>query len=52
MRELFRGTTGTSEARVEWDGLDAEGHLVPPGLYVAHVTAAGREAMRRITLLR
>lgn len=37
--------------RVAWDGLDASGNIVPPGIYYYKLSAAGEERLRRLRVL-
>ena len=49
-RRLHRGET--RNAQVFWDGRDASGGLVPPGVYFVRVEAGGRARTVRVALLR
>lgn len=49
--ELADATPATGRASYAWDGQDAEGQVVPPGLYVARIhleTDAGDETLYRL----
>jgi len=37
--------------RVAWDGLDASGNIVPPGIYYYKLSAGGEERLRRLRVL-
>lgn len=37
---------------LRWDGLDARGQRVPPGIYFIELSAAGERRMRRVAMLR
>lgn len=50
-RELRRVST-SANGQVFWDGRDADGRAVPPGVYLARVAAGGREAFTRFVLVR
>ncbi|NOT35179.1 MAG: hypothetical protein HOP12_13615 [Candidatus Eisenbacteria bacterium] len=50
-RELRRFST-SANGQVVWDGRDADGRAVMPGVYFLRVLAGGREAVARIVLLR
>ena len=39
-------------ARVVWDGIDAHGERVPPGIYFVRLMAGGRSAERKLVVLR
>ena len=46
IREIvFRGITGGGDI-YSWDGLDDNGHIVLPGIYVVHLGIAGDRGMR------
>ncbi len=46
IREIvFRGITGGGDI-YSWDGLDDNGHIVLPGIYVVHLGIAGEQGMR------
>jgi hypothetical protein len=38
--------------RLQWDGRDARGAVVPPGIYRARLFVAGRTLERRVALVR
>lgn len=44
-------TRGAGTTRLAWDGRDAAGARVPPGLYFARVTAGGETLVRRVIAL-
>ncbi|HTK31676.1 MAG TPA: two-component regulator propeller domain-containing protein [Candidatus Saccharimonadaceae bacterium] len=48
LRRLSAGANG----QILWDGRDADGKVVRPGLYFIRVEAGGRSAVARVTLLR
>lgn len=48
--DLDHGTPGTH--RVDWDGRDASGHRVTPGVYLSRLNVAGRVLERRVVLTR
>lgn len=41
-----------AERSVSWNGTDAQGRAVPPGIYLIRMCAAGCNESRRITVLR
>ena len=45
-----RGAAGgpVCDARLTWDGTTADGRIVPPGVYLTKLTAAGAHFFRRI----
>jgi ligand-binding sensor domain-containing protein len=47
-----RELSGAANGRVFWDGHNASGEMVRPGLYFVRFEAGGRSAVARITLLR
>ena len=49
---LVRRLGAAANGDILWDGLDDNGHLVRPGLYLVRVEAGGRAATVRVTLLR
>jgi len=44
--------TGAQGPEVHWDGRDADGRALRPGLYVAKLESAGRTATARVPFLR
>ena len=48
VRTLARGTFAAGEHAQTWDGRDATGRPVPPGLYFARLVAAGGQRSQRI----
>jgi hypothetical protein len=40
--------TSGCDDRFSWDGTDASGRTVPPGVYIVYLRAAGRDFRRRI----
>lgn len=48
VRELGTGLRPAGDHVFGWDGRDAAGRLVPPGVYLATVTAGGQRASARI----
>jgi hypothetical protein len=51
-RLIPREAQGAQSYERVWDGLDDQGRAAPAGLYLAHLTADGERAERRIALLR
>lgn len=49
---IARGSQGAGEHVVRWDGRDARGDAMPPGLYLVRVDANGRTAARKVAALR
>jgi peptidoglycan/xylan/chitin deacetylase (PgdA/CDA1 family) len=57
VRCLFAGRADRGERRVEWDGLDSDGHRLAPGVYVCRLDAtdslgAPRHIAAKIVLIR
>jgi hypothetical protein len=53
IRQLARGTfAGPSREILIWDGLDAEGHAVAPGVYFYRLQAGTFTSVRRLVVLR
>ena len=52
VRGLFDGRAAAGRTAVTWDGLDADGHVAPAGLYFARLTARGRQLVSKLTRLR
>lgn len=48
VRELFAGTAPAGETRVCWDGHDAAGAAMPPGVYLARLETGGRASSVRM----
>jgi hypothetical protein len=51
VRELTATAPSSEVARVAWDGRDAAGRLVPPGLYFARATWKGAQGATRLVVL-
>lgn len=51
IRGLGDETQASGDHRIEWDGRDAAGHRVPPGLYFAELRWAGERRIARIVKL-
>jgi hypothetical protein len=52
VRRLDAGTLAPGTRVLPWDGRDAAGARLPPGVYLARLEVAGRVAWSRVTLLR
>lgn len=52
LRVLARGDFPAGERQVAWDGADATGRRLPPGVYPVVFTAAGRRACARAAVVR
>lgn len=52
VRTLAAGPREAGTHTVEWDGRDASGRDVSPGIYFARLTAAGRTAAQKVQLVR
>ena len=52
VRTLEDGARSAGVHAVRWDGLDEQGHRVPPGVYFARLEAGGREFRQVLTVLR
>ncbi len=53
MRTLVAGALSPGAHHLEWDGRDAEGRALPPGVYLARLQLAGEPAqVRRVVRLR
>jgi len=52
VRRLWSGDLGATMMRTAWDGRDEDGRYVSPGLYFAHLEAAGRNSAARVVFLR
>ncbi|HXV13535.1 MAG TPA: FlgD immunoglobulin-like domain containing protein [Candidatus Krumholzibacteria bacterium] len=52
VRELRAGFTTAGEHALEWDGRDDAGRAVASGVYFCRVRAGGREAVRKLVLVR
>ncbi len=52
VRTLLRGTRGTGESLVSWDGRDASGRAVASGVYFARLRAAGTSQVRKLVRVR
>ncbi len=52
VRVLHQDYAAPGEYRVEWDGTDAEGALLPSGIYFVRITAEGFSESRKIVLSR
>ena len=53
VKALAEGTMNGGEHRVQWDGLDADGHPMPSGVYFLRLADAdGRAQSRRVVLAR
>jgi hypothetical protein len=52
VRELVRETVDPGEYAVGWDGTDRQGRAVPPGVYVAVMTAGGFRGIQRLIVPR
>jgi flagellar hook capping protein FlgD len=51
VREVSGAWRSAGAQRVTWDGLDAGGQHVPPGVYLAHVAAGGLSRSARIVIV-
>ena len=51
VRVLLAGRVAPGRLALEWDGRDAEGARVAPGLYLCRASAPGFEAVRRMVVL-
>lgn len=50
---LWQGALAGGHHRIDWDGLDAQGHAMPSGIYLARLTTAGGEGRTvKMTLAR
>ncbi len=49
---LFAGVQSEGPAQVRWDGRDSRGNAVSSGIYLVRVRENGREAARKVTLLK
>jgi hypothetical protein len=49
---LVRRFHGTANGGLVWDGRDADGRFVPPGVYFVRAEAEGRAATARVVVLR
>ncbi len=52
VRTLATGPREAGTHTVEWDGRDASGRDVSPGIYFARLTAAGRTAAQKVQIVR
>jgi hypothetical protein len=52
VRQLFAGPAGAGELRLEWDSRDANGRVVPPGLYFVLAETDGSRANTRLAVVR
>jgi len=52
VRTLASGPFGAGEHTLVWDGRDATGGATAPGVYFVRLQSAGRDAVRRIAVLR
>jgi flagellar hook assembly protein FlgD len=51
VRELARGEWAAGEHAVAWDGSDRSGRRVGAGVYVARLSVAGDERVRRFVVV-
>lgn len=49
---LFIGKESTGTRRIEWDGAEADGRPVAPGIYFVTLNDQGKKTTRRIVLIR
>ena len=52
VRMLASGPATAGEQRLLWDGRDAAGHRVAPGVHSVRVRAGGAVRARRLTVVR
>jgi hypothetical protein len=52
VRTLVHGTRAAGPHQETWDGTDGSGRVVPQGVYIARLTAAGRVASVRLAWIR
>ncbi|MDZ7305379.1 MAG: 5'-nucleotidase C-terminal domain-containing protein [candidate division KSB1 bacterium] len=52
IRTLINGHLPAGEYSLQWDGKDNRGNHVPSGLYFYRLTAGGKQALRKMLLLR
>jgi hypothetical protein len=52
VRRLWSGDLGAALIPAVWDGRDDQGRYVSPGLYFAHLEAAGQNSTARVVFLR
>jgi flagellar hook assembly protein FlgD len=52
VRTVFRGLLPAGERLLHWDGRDASGARVPPGLYVVQWRDSGRQGIARVAVTR
>ncbi|MEK6769488.1 MAG: FlgD immunoglobulin-like domain containing protein, partial [Gemmatimonadota bacterium] len=52
VRELVREGVAPGEYVVGWDGADRDGRPVPPGVYIAVMTAGSFRGMQRLIVPR
>ncbi|MCA9726245.1 MAG: T9SS type A sorting domain-containing protein [Candidatus Eisenbacteria bacterium] len=52
VREVYRGSTAAGDHRVEWDGRDAKGRLVPSGTYFFSASNGRGTQTRRVVVIR
>ena len=52
IKELVNGTQTAGDHRVQWDGRDSTGRMVPSGVYFYRLRAAGMQYTRAATLIK
>jgi hypothetical protein len=52
VRRVEEGKTSAGSHALRWDGLDASGHTVPSGVYLARITTPGGSTTGRIVVAR
>lgn len=52
VRRLFDGPADAGDLRLDWDSRDANGRVVPPGLYFVLAEAEGSRASARLAVVR
>jgi hypothetical protein len=52
VRTLLDGPAFVGRREVQWDCRDVAGALVPPGVFFARLTGAGRQQVRRVVVIR